>query len=124
MDTIGLDMHKRESQLCFLVEDGTVVERRIVTSRKRFSAVLGSRPSARILLEASTESAWTAKHPESLGHEVVVADPNCAPMYASRTRGVKTDKHDARALAEALQIGAYRHAHRVSVSGSRRHGGS
>ena len=27
MDTIGLDLHKRESQLCILAEDGTVIER-------------------------------------------------------------------------------------------------
>jgi len=36
-----------------------------------------------------------------MGHEVVVADPNYAPMYASRSRKVKTDKRDARTLAEA-----------------------
>jgi transposase len=119
MDTIGLDLHKRESQLCILAEDGTVTERRIVTSRERFTAVLGNQPRARILLEASTESEWVAQDLETLGHEVVVADPNYAPMYASRTRRVKTDKRDARALAEALKIGAYRHAHRVSAE--RRH---
>ena len=119
MDTIGLDLHKRESQLCILATDGTIVERRIVTSRERFSAVLGNRPKARILLEASTESEWVAQHRESLGHEVVVADPNYAPMYAKRTRRAKTDKRDARALAEALKLGACRPAHRVSAE--RRH---
>ena len=41
MDTIGLDLHKRESQLCIGHDDGTVEERRIVTSRERFTAVLG-----------------------------------------------------------------------------------
>ena len=56
MDTIGLDLHKRESQLCILTDDGEVIERRIVTSRARFTAVLGARPRVRILLEASTES--------------------------------------------------------------------
>jgi transposase len=40
---------------------------------------------------------------EELGHEVVVADPNFAPMYATRTRRVKTDRRDARALAEACR---------------------
>jgi transposase len=35
---------------------------------------------------------------EELGHEVVVADPNHTPMYAQRSRQVKTDKRDARAL--------------------------
>jgi transposase len=119
MDTIGLDLHKRESQLCILAEDGTVTERRIVTSRERFAAVLGDRPPARILLEASTESEWVARHLEALGHTVIVADPNYAPMYATRRRRVKTDKRDARTLAEALRLGAYRVAHRVSAE--RRH---
>jgi hypothetical protein len=31
MDTIGLDLHKRESQLCIIAEDGSISERRIVT---------------------------------------------------------------------------------------------
>ena len=114
MDTIGLDLHQRESQLCILAEDGVVEERRIVTSRERFTAVLGGRPRARILLEAATESEWVARHLESLGHEVIVADPNYAPMYATRRRGVKTDRRDARTLAEAARLGAYRPAHRAS----------
>lgn len=44
MDTIGLDLHKRETQVCILEEDGGIVERRISTTRHRFTAVLGSRP--------------------------------------------------------------------------------
>lgn len=114
MDTIGLDLHKRESQLCVLTEDGEIVERRIVTSRERFSAVLGGRPAARVLLESSTESEWVARHLEGLGHDVIVADPTFAPMYATRRRGVKTDRRDARTLAEACRLGAYRRAHRAS----------
>jgi transposase len=51
---------------------------------------------------------------EALGHEVIVADPNFAPMYATRSRKVKTDRRDARALAEACLLGAYRPAHRLS----------
>jgi len=119
MDTIGIDLHKRESQLCIVAPDGTVTERRIATSRERFTAVLADRPPARILLEASTESEWVAQHLEALGHMVIIADPNYAPMYATRARRVKTDKRDARALAEALRLGAYRVAHRLSPE--RRH---
>lgn len=119
MDTIGLDLHKRESQLCVISQDGSIVERRIVTSRERFTAVLRNCESARILIEASTESEWVAQHLESMGHQVIVADPNYAPMYASRSRKVKTDKRDARTLAEALRVGSYRPAHRVSAH--RRH---
>jgi len=54
---------------------------------------------------------------EAFGHEVIVADPNFAPMYATRrARKVKTDRRDARALAEACLLGAYRPAHRLSDS--------
>jgi hypothetical protein len=60
VDSIGIDLHKRESQLCTITEDGELIERRIVTSRERFTSVLGARPPARILLEASTESEWVA----------------------------------------------------------------
>ena len=119
MTTIGLDLHKRESQLCIAHDDGAIEERRIVTSRDRFTAVLGELDLARILLEASTESEWVACHLESLGHEVIVADPNFAPMYATRYRRVKTDRRDAYTLMEACRLGAYRTAHRSSDA--RRH---
>ncbi len=76
MDTIGLDLPKRETQLCIGQADGAITEQRIVTSRQRFTAVLGHRPPARVLVEASTESEWVAQHLETLGHEVIVADPN------------------------------------------------
>ena len=62
----------------------------------------------RILLEASTESEWVAQHLETLGHEVIVADPNYAPMYGHRSRRIKTDRRDVAALAEACQHGMYR----------------
>ena len=114
MDHIGIDVHKRESQIYILAEGGEVVEQRIRTEPERFAAVLGSRPRARILIEASTESEWVARCLEALGHEVIVADPNFAPMYATRSRKVKTDRRDARALAEACLLGAYRPAHRLS----------
>ena len=114
MDNIGLDLHKRETQLCLLTEAGELIEQRIATTRERFTAVLGPRPRSRVLLEASTESEWVARHLESLGHEVIIADPGYAPMYASRSRRVKTDRRDARTLAEACRLGAYRAVHRAS----------
>ena len=59
---------------------------------------MGGAPRLR-LIEASTESEWVARCLETLGHDVMVADPNFAPMYATRSRKVKTDGSDARALA-------------------------
>jgi transposase len=107
MDHIRIDVHKKDSQICILGAEGELSEQRVRTTPDRFADVLGDRPRARILLEASTESEWVARCLERLGHEVIVADPNFAPMYATRTRKIKTDQRDARALAEACRLGAY-----------------
>jgi transposase len=114
---IGMDVHKQETQVCIEDAAGTVVlEQRLRTTRERFTAVFGGRPRARILLEAATESEWVAQHLEGLGHEVIVADPNFAAMYATRSRRVKTDRRDARTLADACRLGAYHPAHRASAA--------
>lgn len=114
MDFIGFDLGKVSSQVCILSEDGELIERRIHTNREQITKVLSNRSPARILIESSTESEWVARFLEELGHEVIVADPGFAPMYATRSRKVKTDKRDARTLCEACRLGAYRLAHRTS----------
>lgn len=116
MLNIGLDLHKRETQVCGVDEAGRLqFERRIPTTRPALTHLLGGQVPARLLLEAGTESEWVAQHLEGLGHEVIVADPNFAPMYATRQRAVKTDRRDARSLAEACRLGAYRVVHRRSA---------
>ena len=115
MEHIGIDVHKRESQICILTPEDEMIERRIQSTRQQFTAMFADRPPARVLLEATTESEWVAQTIEGLGHEVIVADPNYAPMYPERRRRVKTDRRDARMLAEAARLGSYRPAHRVSA---------
>jgi transposase len=114
MDFIGFDLGKVASQVCIITQDGELLEHRLKTNREQLTKLFAFRPRARILIEAGTESEWVARCLEEMGHEVIVADPNFAPMYATRTRRVKTDKRDARALAEACRLGAYRPAHRTS----------
>jgi transposase len=103
MDFIGFDLGKVSSQVCIITEGGELVERRIRTDREQIGKLFGGRSRARILIEASTENEWVARFLEGLGHEVVVADTNFAPMYATRSRRVKTNKRDARTLAEACR---------------------
>jgi transposase len=114
MDFIGFDLGKVSSQLCIITQDGELLEHRLKTNREQLTKLLAGRPPARILIEAGTESEWVARCLEEMGHEVIVADPNFSPMYATRSRRVKTDKRDARTLAEACRLGAYRPAHRTS----------
>ena len=118
MDHIGIGVHKRESQIYILAQGGEVVEQRIRTEAERFAAVLGSRPRARTLIETSTESEWVAGSLESLGHEVIVADPNFAPMYAARSGRVKSDRRLA--TSELGEIGADDRAHVRKPAESRR----
>ena len=114
MDHIGIDVHKASTQVCIQGADGELQEFRIPTTRDRLIETFGAMAPGKVLLEASTESEWVARCLERVGHEVVVADPGFAPMYATRSRKVKTDRRDARCLAEACQLGAYRAAHRTS----------
>src|SRR5918995_1788430 len=119
MEYGAIDLHKKESQVRIITEGGDVIDRRIATTRERLTTLFWGRPHARILIEASTESEWVAQHLETLGHEVVVADPNYTLMYATRSRRVKTDQRDVAALADACRLGIYRPAHRRSPAHKR-----
>ena len=114
MDYGAIDLHTKHSQV------------RIVTAEERWSSngassrarsVRGSvwgRDRMLIPLESSTESEWVATCLEELSHQAVVADPNYAAMYGTRTRRINTDRRDVAALAEANRTGVYRLAYRVS----------
>ncbi len=116
MQHCGFDLAKTASQLCIRTEDGQLVERRIKTTREELTKFFAAQPRTRILIEAATESEWVAQHLESLGQEVVVADPNFAPMYATLSKKIKTDKRDARALCDACARGTYRRAYRSTAA--------
>ena len=116
MDYGAIDLHKRRSQVRIVREDGTVVwTGGIATTRSALTTDRSGRGRRlRILIESSTESEWVAQHLETLGHEVIVADPGYVAMYSARSRKVKTDGRDVQALAEACRTGVYRRAHRAS----------
>ena len=47
MDHIGIDVHKKDSQICILAEGGELIEQRVRTEPRRFAETLGDRPRAR-----------------------------------------------------------------------------
>lgn len=113
MEHAAIDLGRPYSVVCYL-EQGHKVLRRFRLSPAGLDRWFKEREHCRVLIESATESEWVARYLEGLGHEVVVADPNYAAMYAERTRRVKTDKRDAEALFEANRTGVYRPAHRRS----------
>ena len=117
MEYGAIDLHARRSQIRIVREDGAVIlERQVETTRSDVDRIFGGRSPMRLLIESSTDSEWVAQHLETLGHEVIVADPNYAAMYGSRSRKIKTDRRDVAALAEACRTGVYHRAHRASAT--------
>lgn len=113
----AIDLHMRYSQIRIIDEAGVVQrDQRVPTTRERLTQAFMSHGPVRILLEAGTESEWVAQALEAAGHEVIVADPNFAPMYGELRRHVKTDRRDVAALCEANRRGWYRATHRVSAA--------
>jgi hypothetical protein len=76
----GIDVYRRDTQLCAINDDGSVVvERRFRTERAMFAEVFRASPSGKVLQESSTESVarcWRTRR------EVIVPDPNFGPTYA------------------------------------------
>lgn len=114
MEHVAIDLGRPSSVMSEFGADGRKVHRTFRLDRDGLNRLFRGRGRCRVLIEASTESEWVARQLEGLGHEVVVADPNYAPMYAKRNRRVKTDQRDADALLEANRLGIYRLAYRRS----------
>jgi transposase len=122
---VGFDLGKRKSSICIQTVGGKIVlEVSIKTTREEIKAVLEryvAQGQVRVLIESSTSSEWIARYLESIGCAVIVGDPRFAAMYAQRSKKVKNDRLDARALATALRLEAYRPAHRRSDEARRLH---
>ena len=111
----AIDLHMQYSQIRIVDGAGAVVrDQRVLTSRERLVKAVDGVGPMRIVVETGTESEWVAQTLEAAGHQVIVVDPNYAPMYGERQRRVKTDRRDVAALAEANRRGWYRAAHRTS----------
>ena len=113
----AIDLHLRISDVRVIDADGRVVrQRRVPTRAADLVAAFAGLGPVRILVESGTESEWVAETLEAMGAEVIVADPNFAPMYGDLSRKVKTNDRDVAALAAANRQGWYRPAYRTSAT--------
>ena len=91
MEYGAIDLHKNESQIRIVTASGEVIDRRIRRRAIDSTARLLGTPATPDLVEASTESEWVAQHLETLGHEVIVADPNygrCTGIAADASKPI------------------------------------
>lgn len=101
---IGLDVHKRVVEACILDEQGKVVQRdRFPTTREDLEAFATKclHPEDRLTLEATTNTWTIVDILEPHVAQVLISNPLRTKAIASAK--IKTDKVDARVLAELLR---------------------
>jgi len=106
---VGLDVSLKSTAICVLDGDGAVVWRgsadtdpaMILDALERWLGKI-----VRLGLETGSITPWLARELRARGLPVVVMDAGRA-ADALKARPVKTDRADARALAEMLQTGWY-----------------
>lgn len=101
--TIGLDVSDTFTSICFVDQEGEIIEEaRVRTTtpalERRFSAL----PSSRVVLEVGTHSPWISRLLAALGHEVIVANPRQVRLIAESDR--KRDRTDAELLARLGRV--------------------
>ena len=112
MKKVGMDLGKRQSDVCVLDEEGNIEQRcRIKTSRKSLSRLLANREECEVAIESCRDSGWVHDHISGLGHEVVVVDTTRARTIGIGLGRRKTDRRDAEVLARVLYAGVAPRAH-------------
>jgi transposase len=111
----GIDLGNKESMICILRKNRQVVkEERISTDEESLKRVLGRYRKLTCIVEASPLSEWFCTEVERLGHEISIVCPRKAKVALASQSKKKTDRRDARALAELCRSGWYEAIHRKS----------
>jgi transposase len=101
----GLDLHKKFSAVCLMDASGQVIEQRKVYHRGgELEAFFEDQPHLlKVALEPVDNWGWVVDALQSLGHEVHLANTYKVRLIAESR--IKTDKVDARVLADLLRTG-------------------
>ncbi|HWQ23135.1 MAG TPA: IS110 family transposase [Gaiellaceae bacterium] len=103
MISVGIDLHRKRSQLAALDEDGReLLSRRVANDPEALKAILAELGSElQVALEATYGWEWLADLLEAEGHELHLSHPLRTKAIAAAR--VKTDSVDARTLAHLLR---------------------
>jgi transposase len=101
---VGVDLGDRWSQVCRLDrETGAVLEeKRLSTTSADFQRYFAGQVAWLVIVESGTHTPWVRRLLESLGHQVIVANPSKVRAISSSLR--KTDERDARCLAQLGRV--------------------
>jgi transposase len=108
----GLDVSEEATSVCVLDGRGQVVsEAKVRTEPAALTAHLaGFEGLSLVGLEAGALTPWLAREMAALGLPVVVIETRRMKAYA-KASAVKTDRRDAKMIAQALRAGLYQAVH-------------
>lgn len=113
MKSVGIDYHKRYSVVCVVDEVGRIVaEERIEHAfPERFGQVIGAHAPCQVVFEATMNWGWLHELLEVIAgvERIVMANPLHVRLISAAQ--VKTDKVDARKLAQLLRAGLIPSSH-------------
>lgn len=118
---VGLDVSLKETAICLVDEHGTIVrEGSALTNPDDLAAFLnaGNEGITRIGLEAGNLAAWIVEALRDRGFPIVCMEA----LHASRmlkAQAIKTDRNDARGLAQIVRCGWYKPVHIKSQASQR-----
>lgn len=109
---VGVDLHKKLIVICVVDQDRRVLSTQRFTNTEtvRMAAWFKSLGEFELVLEATASYEWFIQLTEPLAQRVVLAHPRKLRIIAESTR--KSDKVDARLLAEFLALDMIPPAHR------------
>jgi transposase len=110
---VGLDVSVRETSLCVVDHAGKIVkEARVPTEPEAIVALLGkgSFTPKRVGLEAGPMSQWLYAGLAEAGLPVICVEAQHMRSALSAQRN-KTDRNDARGIAQMMRVGLYRPVH-------------
>ena len=111
----GIDLGVKSSAFCFVDEQGEVVaEGEVTMDKQSLKRTFASREPMPMVVEACPMAEWVCQLLEELGHEAVIIDARQAKAVIHSKR--KTDKIDAKKLAQMCRTGWYNRVHRKSPS--------
>jgi len=108
----GMDVSDRSSRICIIDEAGEVLHEGLVMNDTDGLRQFFERAEPMVVgIEACGTSAWLAEEISRYGHVVKVLHPQ---SIEALVKGRKTDRNDARMLAQVLRGGWYREVHQKS----------
>jgi transposase len=109
----GIDVSLKDSHVCIVDDEGRVVNEAVVASEPAALAGHLARWRARLVhvgLEAGPQSQWLYAGLKKAGLPALCIETRHLKATLSALR-VKTDRNDARAIAQVMRVGMYRAVH-------------